>query len=245
MRLQMLALALTFGLTGAAFGQARVLDVGGADNAAPTGSIPQDTPAAPAAPAPATVPAPAAAPSAPPVPPQQAQQQTPPPSRFRFEKAKDGFLRLDDQTGQVAFCNQHPSGWACEAVPEDRTALEKEIGRQQDAIARQKEEAARQQAEIARQQNEVARLQSQLADLTKEVASLREPPPPPHPPAELSPPPPPKEGDKNSLTLRLPTQEDLDRAAAALQNAWDRIVDMIGNLKKDLSRKGQADHTTL
>jgi hypothetical protein len=61
----------------------------------------------------------------------------------------------------------------------------------------------------------------------------------PRPPAS-------KDGNKDGdLTIKLPTQADIDRATAALQRAWDRVVDMIGNLKNDLTRKTQPDRTTL
>ena len=56
-------------------------------------------------------------------------------SRFSFNRVDDGFLRLDNQTGQVAFCSPPAVGWACQAVPEDRAALEKEIARLQDEVA--------------------------------------------------------------------------------------------------------------
>lgn len=82
------------------------------------------------------------------------------PSRYSFNRVDDGFLRLDNQSGQVAFCGPNTVGWACQAVPEDRAALEKEI----------------------------ARLQDQVASLNSELAALREPPPPPRPPADLTPP---------------------------------------------------------
>jgi len=82
-----------------------------------------------------------------------------PPARYSFNRVDDGFLRLDNQSGQVAFCGPHAVGWACQAVPEDRAALEKEI----------------------------ARLQDEVASLKTEIAGLREPPPPPRPPAELTP----------------------------------------------------------
>ncbi len=81
-----------------------------------------------------------------------------PPSRFVFNRVDAGYLRLDNNTGQVAFCSQHAVGWVCQAVPEDRAALEKEI----------------------------ARLQDEIAALKSEVAALREPSPP-RPPAELTP----------------------------------------------------------
>ena len=81
------------------------------------------------------------------------------PARFAFNRVNDGFLRLDNVSGQIAFCSPTSAGWACQAVPEDRAALEKEI----------------------------ARLQDEVANLKQQVVALREPAPP-RPPADLSPP---------------------------------------------------------
>jgi hypothetical protein len=79
-----------------------------------------------------------------------------PPPHYAFNRVDNGYLRLDHETGQVAFCSAHSVGWACEAVPEDRAALEKEI----------------------------SRLQDEVASLKADVAALRAPPPPrPVPPA--------------------------------------------------------------
>ena len=85
--------------------------------------------------------------------PAPAQDGAPPnvASRYSFNRVDDGFLRLDNSSGQIAFCSPHAVGWACQAVPEDRAALEKEI----------------------------ARLQGEVAGLKSEIAALREPPPPP------------------------------------------------------------------
>jgi len=49
--------------------------------------------------------------------------------RFTFSKVAGGFVRLDTQTGEVSLCGQRAVGWACEAVPEDRSVLEGEIAR--------------------------------------------------------------------------------------------------------------------
>jgi hypothetical protein len=49
--------------------------------------------------------------------------------RFSFHKVDDGFLRLDGRTGAVALCARPESGWACHAVPDERSALEGEIER--------------------------------------------------------------------------------------------------------------------
>jgi hypothetical protein len=60
--------------------------------------------------------------------------QSPPPSddaRYSFNRIDDGYLRLDGRTGQVSICAQRSAGWACQAVADERTALEAEIARLQ------------------------------------------------------------------------------------------------------------------
>jgi hypothetical protein len=47
--------------------------------------------------------------------------------RYSLNKVVDGFVRLDTQSGAVEFCSQRAVGWACQTVPEDRTAFEHEI----------------------------------------------------------------------------------------------------------------------
>jgi hypothetical protein len=49
--------------------------------------------------------------------------------RFSLHKVDDGYLRLDGRTGAVSLCTRPESGWACRAVPDERSALESEIGR--------------------------------------------------------------------------------------------------------------------
>jgi len=63
-----------------------------------------------------------------------AQAQTAPDSengRYSFSTVPDGMLRLDTRTGQVSLCAKQPAGWACNAVPDERSALENEIARLQ------------------------------------------------------------------------------------------------------------------
>ncbi len=130
-----------------------------------------------------------------------------PAARYSLTRVDDGYLRLDGETGQVAFCSALGAGWACQVVPEDRAAFEQEI----------------------------ARLQDRVATLEKELADLREPPP--RPPADLAPAPS-AAGKDSEVTIKLPTQEDIDLAGAALQNAWKRLVDMLVGFKNDMMRKG-------
>jgi len=70
--------------------------------------------------------------------------QSPPPegadSRYTFHRVDDGYVRLDGRTGQVSMCVQRPIGWACQAVPDERSALEAEIARLQGESAALKKE---------------------------------------------------------------------------------------------------------
>jgi len=52
----------------------------------------------------------------------------------------DGVLRLDTRTGQVSQCSRSDAGWACRAVPDERSSLESEIGRLQGENATLKKE---------------------------------------------------------------------------------------------------------
>ncbi len=49
--------------------------------------------------------------------------------RFSLHKVDDGYLRLDGRTGAVSLCTRPETGWVCRAVPDERSALESEIGR--------------------------------------------------------------------------------------------------------------------
>ena len=144
-----------------------------------------------------------------------------PPARFTFQRADNGFLRLDQQTGQIAFCSPHSVGWACAAVPEDRAALEKEIGRLQ--------------AEVSGLNGKLAALTGEVAQLKQENAALRAPPPPPLPPQTV--PPKPRVDNGSGPAISLPTHEDIARAQAFVADAWHRLVDMLANLQKDVMRK--------
>ena len=60
--------------------------------------------------------------------------------RYSFNRVDEGFLRLDHRTGQVSLCDRRAVGWACQAIPDDRTALESEITRLQNENASLKTE---------------------------------------------------------------------------------------------------------
>ena len=173
-------------------------------------------------PLPAQDPPPAATPAPPvtmppaPTPPEVKDIVPQPSGRFSLSRVEGGFLRLDSVTGHMSFCSPHTVGWACQAVPEDRLALDAEI----------------------------ARLQRELGKLKDEIAKAQIEPAPPRPPGDI--PPQAGQGadkDQNQTQsqddtkLRLPSREEMERARAALDRAWKHLVEMISEFQKDLTRK--------
>ena len=61
-------------------------------------------------------------------------------SRYTTKQVDGGYLRLDGRTGQVSICTPRAVGWACQAVADERTALETEIARLQAEIVTLKKE---------------------------------------------------------------------------------------------------------
>jgi hypothetical protein len=60
--------------------------------------------------------------------------------RYTLHRTDEGFLRLDGRSGQVSLCLKRSAGWECQAVPDERTALEGEIARLQADNAQLKRE---------------------------------------------------------------------------------------------------------
>jgi hypothetical protein len=94
--------------------------------------------------------------------------QSPPPegadSRYTFHRVDDGYVRLDGRTGQVSMCAQRSVGWACQAIPDERAALEAEIARLQGESAALKKEL-------------IARNLPLPGAVKPEAPAVREPPP--------------------------------------------------------------------
>jgi hypothetical protein len=64
--------------------------------------------------------------------------------RYSFSASADGMIRLDTRTGAISNCHNTPSGWACYAVPDERKALDEEIGRLQAENEKLKAQLAKQ-----------------------------------------------------------------------------------------------------
>jgi hypothetical protein len=133
--------------------------------------------------------------------------------RYALSPVADGVIRLDTRTGAVSTCNNSGAGWACYAVPDERAALDAEIGRLQS-------------------DNE--KLKAQLAAREPTVTGKIEEPLPKT--DSLKPVTPKAEGERK-IEIPLPSDRDLDRVMLFLEQAWRRLIEMAQRVQKDFSGK--------
>ena len=134
--------------------------------------------------------------------------------RYALSPVPDGVVRLDTRTGAVSTCSNNGNGWACYAVPDERAALDAEIGRLQA-------------------DNE--KLKAQLAAREPVVTGKIDEP---LPKSDLLKKPEPKvaEGERK-IEIPLPSDQDMDRVMSFLEQAWRRLVEMANRMQKDVSGK--------
>jgi hypothetical protein len=133
--------------------------------------------------------------------------------RYALSPVADGVIRLDTRTGAVSTCNNSGPGWACYAVPDERAALDAEIGRLQS-------------------DNE--RLKAQLAAREPTVAGKIDEPLPKTDSLKAAPP---KADAERKIEIPLPSDRDMDRVMSFLEQAWRRLIEMAQRVQKDFSGK--------
>lgn len=170
--------------------------------------------------------------------------------RYTFTAIADGVLRLDTRTGQLASCHNRVAGWSCYLVPDERAALDAEIGKLQgeniglkSELARFKDEQARLDREIAALKDAQQRLDAERTKLKAEVDRLAVSAPPPKIDAPLAKEEPGEKGAArqaskgNRLELPLPDDREIERAVSFVERAWRRLIEMAGRVQRDVSGK--------
>lgn len=141
--------------------------------------------------------------------------------RYALSPVGDGVIRLDTRTGAVSSCSNSGAGWACYVVPDERVALDQEIGRLQGENEKLKAQLAAREPVVAGKIDE---------PLPKED-SLK-----PAPPKEdAAKPPAPKAEAERKIEIPLPSERDMDRVMSFLEQAWRRLVEMASRVQKDFS----------
>lgn len=135
--------------------------------------------------------------------------------RYSMSQVGDGFLRLDTRTGAVSSCT-NKGGWACRAVPDERSALDTEIGRLQSENQKLKDQLAQRgdvtgKIDIPLAKNDSSgKSDSQKKD-ERATAS------------------------NGTIELRLPAEHD--KIVALIDRMWQRLVEMATRVQKRLSEK--------
>jgi hypothetical protein len=132
--------------------------------------------------------------------------------RYVLSPVADGLMRLDTRTGAVSSCSNTGSGWACYAVPDERAALDAEIGRLQA-------DNEKLRAELAAREPTVS---GKIDEALPKADSLRKP--------GIA------EGERK-IEIPLPSERDVDRVMSFLEQAWRRLVDIAARMHKDITGK--------
>jgi hypothetical protein len=131
--------------------------------------------------------------------------------RYTLSQTADGFVRLDTRTGAVSTCGNNGNGWACYAVPDERKAMDTEIGRLQAENERLKAQLASREGASSGKSDEA------LPKSDKQVA--------------------PKAESEPRIEIPLPSDADVDRVMSFLERAWRRLVEMANRVQRDASGK--------
>lgn len=132
--------------------------------------------------------------------------------RYALSPVTDGVIRLDTRTGAVSTCTNSGNGWACYAVPDERAALDAEIGRLEADNEKLKTELAAREPTVTGKIDEPLPKSDSLKKSEPKAA----------------------EGERK-IEIPLPSDRDLDRMMTFLGQAWQRLVDLANRMQKDVS----------
>ena len=141
--------------------------------------------------------------------------------RYTLSPAGDSVLRLDTRTGAVSTCSNSGAGWACYAVPDERAAMDTEIGRLQADNERLKADNERLKADLASREPTVP---GKIEEVLPKSDSLKKGEP------KVA------EGERK-IEIPLPSDRDMDRMMSFLEQAWRRLIEMANRVQRDVSGK--------
>jgi len=125
--------------------------------------------------------------------------------RYTLAPAGDGVVRLDTRTGAVSNCNNNGNGWACYAVPDERAAMDQEIGRLQAENARLKAQFAERETASPGKNEEALPKSDKQGGPPKAIESERK--------------------------IPLPSDQDMDRVMSFVERTWRRLMEVADRMK--------------
>jgi hypothetical protein len=133
--------------------------------------------------------------------------------RYALSPITDGVIRLDTRTGGISTCTNKGTGWACYLVPDERAALDVEIGRlEADNEKLRAELATRAPADTGK-----------IAEPMPKADSLK-------PEPKIA------EGERK-IEIPLPSDRDMDRVMSFFEQAWRRLIEIANRMQKDVTGK--------
>lgn len=156
--------------------------------------------------------------------------------RYTMTTTPEGVVRLDTTTGKISTCSGAAGyGVSCYLVPDERAALDAEIGRLQAENERLKAQlAARDQSVTGKIDDALPKDQAlpKSDQLQKAEPKVAAPKGPESKSLESKAP----DGSRK-LEIPLPSDQDMDRVMGFLEQAWRRLIDMASRVQKDVSGK--------
>jgi hypothetical protein len=132
--------------------------------------------------------------------------------RYALSPIADGVLRLDTRTGAVSTCSNSGAGWACYAVPDERSALDAEIGRLQSENEKLRADSATREPTVTGKIEEPLPKSDSLKPSEPKVA----------------------QGERK-IEIPLPSDRDMDRMMSFLERAWRRLIEMANRVQRDIN----------
>jgi len=134
--------------------------------------------------------------------------------RYALSPVADGVIRLDTRTGDVSTCNNSSTGWVCYAVPDERAALDTEIGRLQAENEKLKAELAAREPTVTGKTDEPLPKTDSLKKAEPKLA----------------------EGERK-IEIPLPSDRDMDRMMSFIEQGWRRLIEMANRMQKEIAGK--------
>jgi hypothetical protein len=134
--------------------------------------------------------------------------------RYALQRSGDSVIRLDTRTGAVSTCGNSPGGWACYVVPDERKAMDEEIGRLQSDNQKLRDQlAAREPAPGSKTDEALPKSDKQAGPNTAD--------------------------SQPKIEIPLPSDRDMDRMMSFVERAWRRLVDMANRMQHDAAKDGK------
>ena len=143
--------------------------------------------------------------------------------RYTLSAIDNGYLRLDTRTGAVSICTRK-GGWTCRVVPDERAALDQEIGRLQRQVDTLKAQLASHGDTVKGKIDEpLAKTDSLKKDAPEKSAANGEAG------KNLA------AADSGKEAAAGPQISSQRKLAAALDRVWQRLIEIAARVQKRIS----------